>query len=89
MPALSLIAFAMLINLTACTGNVRAKRFGGTMTVELPANQKLVNATWKDSQLWYLSKPMSKTDTAVTYTFKEKSNYGIREGSVIFVETKK
>lgn len=39
------------------------------MTLELPANQKLVMITWKDDSLWYLTKPMTEEDVAETYTF--------------------
>jgi hypothetical protein len=71
---------------TSCTKNARVKRFGGTATIELPANQKLVNCTWKDSNLWYLTRPMTKKDSVETYTFQEKSNHGIIEGTYIIKE---
>lgn len=45
-------------------------------------------ATWKDSDLWYLTKPMNSTDSAVSYTFKEKSSFGIMQGTYIIIESK-
>ena len=82
-----LIASALLM-LASCTQNDMAKNWGGSMAVELPAGQKLVNVTWKDTEMWYLYKPMTATDVAESYTFKEKSTYGIREGKVTLIETK-
>lgn len=77
---------AMLMSMTGCTDNIRAKAFGGTAKVELPAGQKLVTATWKEAHLWYLTRPMQQNDIAETLTFKESSNLGFVEGTVIFVE---
>jgi uncharacterized lipoprotein YehR (DUF1307 family) len=79
------IASIMMIG---CTTNERVKRFGGSMTIKLDSGQKLVDVTWKENSLWYMTKPMKEDDEAETYTFKEESSYGIIEGSVIFVETK-
>jgi hypothetical protein len=73
---------------TGCTENQRAKSFGGTANVNLPASQKLVNVTWKKEQLWVLTKPMTTNDVAETYTFKEHSSFGLLEGTVVIVEKK-
>ena len=65
-----------------------AKKLGGNYTLDLPAGQKLVNITWKDSDLWYLTKPMTDDDVAETYTFQEDSKMGVLEGTVTVVEHK-
>ena len=78
--------FALLI-LSSCTGQERAKGFGGTAEVELPSKQKLVNVTWKETNLWYLTRPMREGEKAETLTLQESSNYGVIEGKVIFKET--
>lgn len=72
--------------LTGCTENTRAKYYGGTATIQLPKGTKLVTATWKDDQLWYLYRPAKADETAETVVFKENSKYGLVEGKVIFVE---
>jgi len=77
-----------LILMTSCTENERAKNFGGTQTIELPAGEKLIEATWKGDQLWYLTRPMGEGETPETYKFHEKSNWGVMEGDVIFIESK-
>lgn len=78
----------IIILFTSCTKNQRVKQFGGKATVELPAGQKLVHCTWKDSNLWYLTRPMTQKDSAETYTFQEKSNFGMIEGTYIIKERK-
>ena len=74
--------------ITGCTENQRARQFGGTTTVNLPAKQKLVNATWKQDSMWYLVRPMRSNETAEVYEFQENSSFGLIEGKVIFKETK-
>lgn len=59
-----------------------AKKFGGTATLDLPKGEKLMNITWKDDHLWYLTRPMTKDDKAETYKFKESSNWGVLEGTI-------
>ena len=45
-------------------------------------------ATWKESGLWYLTRPMRENEKAEIFIFQEDSQYGIMEGKVIFIETK-
>lgn len=82
--ALTLITFAT----SSCTDNTMAKSFGGNMDINLPTNTKLVNVTWKESELWYLTRPMHADETAETFTFHEKSSFGMLQGTVTFHETK-
>lgn len=84
------IALVVLIGLsfTSCTENSRAKQWGGSMKIELEPGQKLVDVTWKETSLWYMTKPMDSTDVAERYEFVEESSWGIVEGKVIFIESK-
>ncbi|AMB18727.1 hypothetical protein BH780_gp144 [Bacillus phage Eldridge] len=66
-----------------------AKKYGGEMEVDLPKGEKLVNITWKDDSLWYLTRPMTKKDKEETYKFKESSNFGVLEGTITVKEHKK
>ncbi|OMD76867.1 hypothetical protein [Paenibacillus odorifer] len=79
-----LLLVIMLPLLSGCNGI--AKNFGGTTTIDLPQNKKLVNITWKDSDLWYLTRDIKPEEKAETYTFKEESNYGVKSGTVIINE---
>jgi len=78
----------LLITLTSCTDNMKVKEWGGTAEMYLPKGQKLVNMTWKESNLWILTKPMKDTDEVETYTFYEESSLGVMEGTYIVHEVK-
>ena len=84
-----IIVFVVLVlGFTNCTKQQRAKRWGGSATIDLPANEKLVIVTWKDNNLWLLTKKMTPIDSAESYRFLEESSWGILEGNVIIVEHK-
>ena len=84
----SLIALIICTCLiTGCQSTT--KSFGGSMTINLEPNTKLESITWKDDSLWYLTKPMTEDDIAETYTYQEQSEFGIFEGTVSIVESKK
>lgn len=83
-----LLAIVLGITISSCTENERAKAFGGTMTVNLEPGKKLVEATWKESQLWYLVEPMEDNYVPKTKEFIEESDFGIMEGKVVFVESR-
>ena len=78
-----IIAVAM-IALMSC--NSATKNFGGTSTINLPAGRKLTNLTWKQDNLWILTRPMRDGDQVETWSFKEKSGLGILQGEVIVIE---
>ena len=70
----------LVLSLFSCTANERARNFGGTETVKLPKNRVLVNCTWKQDDLWLLTKD---TTTGKMY-FNEKSSWGMMEGEINF-----
>ena len=73
---------------TSCTDNQRVKSWGGEATIELPVDTKLVNITWKGSEVWYLTRPMRKEEKAETYRFHEESSFGMIEGTYVVKESK-
>jgi hypothetical protein len=77
---------AMAMTLGGCTANEMARNYGGTATIDLPEGTKLVTATWKETNLWYLTRPMEEGERATTVTFQESSNMGVMEGTIIFRE---
>lgn len=82
-----------ILGLILCLGTTGCqsitKDYGGSTTIELEANQKLEEITWKDDSLWYLTRPMTKDDIAETHTFQQSSNFGVFEGTVTIIEHKK
>jgi len=85
-----IIIVLMLAGLCACTSQTRAKEFGGSASVNLPCNEKLVNVTFDEGHdLWYLSRTMKTDEQPETYILTEHSNWGIMQGSILFRECKK
>jgi uncharacterized lipoprotein YehR (DUF1307 family) len=83
---LSLITVIMLLTVAGC-GQWSARKFGGDYTYELPKGEKLINVTWKEDSLWYLTRPMRDSEEPDTYKFKADSVFGVFEGTVTIVET--
>ena len=67
------------IMLASCTENQRVKNWGGTEEISLKKNEIVLNVTWKETQMWICTKD---TVTGIVY-FREKSNWGVMEGTVI------
>ena len=63
-----------------------ARRYGGKMKIELPKGEKLMMATWKESNLFYLTEPMDSGYVPKEKVFKENSNFGVCESEITFIE---
>ena len=70
------------LSLCGCTEQSITKEFGGSMELELPANQKLEEITWKDDDIWYLTRPMREDEEAEIHTFQASTSWGVFEGTV-------
>lgn len=70
-------------SLTGCQSVT--KSWGGTTTLDLDPGLKLEEITWKDSDLWYLTRPMRDDEVAETHTFSQSADIGF-EGKVIVIE---
>lgn len=81
-----ILIFDICIMLAGC--NPVARKMGGDMTIHLKPGEKLVNVTWKETSLWFLTRPMKAEDNVETYKFKEDSTWGVLEGTVTIVEHK-
>ena len=77
-----------MVLLSGCTASERTKKWGGTMNFDLPKGQKLVNITWKDTDMWYLTRKMRAEEVAEVWEFCEKSQFGFVEGKIIIKESK-
>jgi len=82
------LAIVMGVMVTSCTENNRVKNWGGEGTINLPKGRKLVNVTWKETEIWYLTRPMDSNDVAESYQFQEESSWGVMEGTYNIIETK-
>lgn len=85
-----IIGVTMLFLVGGCSQQGAVRAFGGDMTIELEPNTKLELITWKDDDsLWYLTRPMTDNDIAETHTYQQSSAFGVFEGTITIVETKK
>lgn len=80
------IVFVALLALSGCTANSRAKKFGGTQEIDLPKDTKMLQMTWKNDNLWILTRKMKEGEAPETYKFVEDSSWGIMEGTIIVNE---
>ena len=88
MKKIILLIITISICLCSCTKQIRTHTYGGDMTINLPAGQELMSATWEDNNLFYLTRPMSPDYVPVTKTLKENSSFGIIESTVYFKESR-
>ena len=77
-----------LVFLTSCTEQERARHFGGTVTINVEPGQKVMMATWKGDDLFYMIEPMEESYEPTTKTLVESSSYGVLESKIIFIESK-
>lgn len=80
------VVFGLLILNTSCTKNQRAKQFGGNIDYSIPANEKFVNITWKEDEMWIVTRKRISTDKREVFYFTEKSSFGLMEGKVTLTE---
>ncbi len=73
-----LFLLLILTSFISCTENSRARTFGGKQEIKLQPNERLVNMTWKEVDLWILTED---TITGVQY-FRENSAWGLLEGQI-------
>jgi len=83
-----ILAIMLGVMVTSCTENNRVKNWGGDGTLTLPKGQKLINVTWKENQVWYLTREMTSQDSCQIYKFHEESSWGVMEGTYTIIETK-
>jgi hypothetical protein len=80
----AIICFSL--GFVSCTAQQRAKKYGGSATVNIPADKKLVIATWKGDNLWLMTRPRKEGETPETYFFQESSSWGVFEGTITIKE---
>lgn len=74
------VVLGLIMVIASCTSNQRARRWGGTEQVQLQKNEVLLSVTWKENNMWVLTRD---TLTNVNH-FREHSSYGVIEGEVMF-----
>lgn len=78
----------MMLSQTGCTDNTMVRHYGFTKTVALPNGVELLQASWYEDGLWYLTAPMDSGYVPKNKTLTEMSKLGLIEGEVVFIESK-
>lgn len=77
---LIIIGILVCITYISCTDNARARTFGGKEVVQLKSNEKLINVTWKNNNMWLLTQDTLTSE----FFFREKSSWNVFEGEISF-----
>lgn len=82
-----MIAVACIV---AGCGQSAVKSGWGSMIIDLPCDQKLINISWKgeSADLWTLTRPFRPTDQPEQHRFKANATFGLLEGAVVIREHK-
>ena len=75
----SAVVIICCVFFTGCLQNQRTRKFGGKEELKLKPNEKFINITWKENNLWVLTED---TLTNIKY-FRESSSWGVWEGEII------
>ncbi len=77
MKRLMLISLIALTAAAGCGRNDVTRSFGGEKTIELDPGRKLEEITWKDADIFLLTRPMREDEKPETHIFQEISNWGV------------
>lgn len=84
----AVLLLVMTMIAASCTGQQRTRQFGGKMNIKLPKGERLLTATWKEADLFYLTEPMDSDYVPKNKKFIESSSFGVWESEITFIETK-
>lgn len=76
------------LSLSSCTENYRARKFGGTTTINVERGKKVMMATWKEDDLFYMTEDMEEDYIPHNKELIESSSWGVIESKVIFKESR-
>ena len=77
-----------LLGTVSCTKQQMARNFGGTVTIKVEPGQRVVMATWKNDDLFYMLEPMPEDYTPTNKRLIESSSFGVLESVIIFEESR-
>ncbi len=80
-----IVAFGTALFLSGC-GQHATRYGGGTSTISLPCGMKYVHSSWKENNIWYAYRPARPGEPFETINMSESSQFGLAQGTVVFVE---
>jgi hypothetical protein len=85
-PLRYLVALLLLLFLAGCPGRTGGGDYGRTFTVTLRPGEKLVGASWRESDLWVPTRKAKTGEAPEVHVFRELSRSGWFEASVTIGE---
>lgn len=86
--SLKILFVCALFAFCSCTEQEKASNFGGESSIDVPYGEEVINAFWKDDDVWYLTKPMDDNYNPQVKVLRQQSPYGLYRGTVYFYEHK-
>ena len=83
-----IVTIVIVFSFLSCTENQRARTFGGTATINVEPGKKVMMATWKDEDLFYMVEDMEPDYKPHDKTLIESSSFGVIESKVVFKESR-
>ena len=83
-----IILAVIALALSSCTENQRARTLGGTVTINVEKGKKVMMATWKKGDLFYMVEDMEPDYVPHNKELIESSNFGVIESKVVFKESR-
>lgn len=85
---LLLTGITLMFGNMSCTKQERVRAFGGTETIQVEPGKRVMMATWKESDLFYMVEDMPEDYVPHDKTLIESSSYGIWEAKIVFKESR-
>ena len=83
-----LTGITLIFGNMSCTKQERVRTFGGTETIQVEPGKRVMMATWKESDLFYMVEDMPEDYVPHDKTLIESSSYGIWEAKIVFKESR-
>lgn len=74
--------------MSSCTEQERVRQFGGTATIDVEPGYRVMMATWKGDDLFYMIEEMPEDYVPHNKTLVESSSWGVIESKTVFKESR-
>lgn len=82
------LALITMLAISSCTENQRTRTLGGTMSINVKPGYKVIMATWKETDLFYMIEKMDSSYVPIEKILVEDASWGVLETKVKFIESR-
>lgn len=83
-----IILMICICTMSSCTEQGRTRVLGGTSTIDVEPGYRVMMATWKESDLFYMVEEMPDDYVPHDKILVESSSWGVLESTIIFKESR-